>query len=152
MKTPGYEYRSEGQLLLYEFTSEGPRGKVKKIVEYAETSVKGVYNLAFGDYDESTGEINDSIITNNGDGQKVLATVASTVYAFTGEYPDAWIYAKGNSPGRTRLYRIGIATNLVAILVDFEVYGLRDEVWEEFVIGMHYRAFLVRRKNRNFGR
>ena len=48
-------------------------------------SVKGYYNLAFGDFNEETTEIDDNIITNNGDGIKVLATVVSTLYAFTGK-------------------------------------------------------------------
>lgn len=152
MKLARYEYKTEGELLLYEFVSEGPRGNIKKMVEYAATSVEGVYNLAFGDYDEATGEISDLTISNNGDGQKVLATVASTVYAFTGHYPDAWIYATGSSNARTRLYRIGITANLVEISFDFEVYGLVDDHWEKFVPGTNYKAFLVRRKFRNFER
>lgn len=86
-----YEYLTERLSLFYEFTSEGPKGQIKKIVESTPTTLPNVYNLAFGDYDETTGSINDKTITNNGDSQKVLATVASTVYAFTGKYPDAWI-------------------------------------------------------------
>ncbi len=110
-----------------------------------------MYNLAFGDYDESTGEINDSAITNNGDGQKVLFYRGLNGIRIHRRIPRCLDLCR-NSQGRTRLYRIGIATNLIAILVDFEVYGLQDEVWEEFVIGMPYGAFLVRRKIRNFGR
>lgn len=82
-----------------------------------------VYNLAFGDHDESTGETSDSIISGNGDGQKVLTTVASTAYAFTNQYPAARIYATGSSPARTRLYRIDISTSQIEIMADFEVYG-----------------------------
>lgn len=52
------------------------------MVEYTETATEGVFNLAFGDYDENTKSINDLSVTNNGDSLKVLATVASTVYAF----------------------------------------------------------------------
>lgn len=150
MKIPRYEYKTEDKLLLFEFTSEGPRGNVKKIVEYSRTSVKGVYNLAFGDYDESSGEINDTCISNNGDSQTILATVASTVYAFTGHYPGAWVYATGSSPARTRLYRMGISNNLREIKSDFEIYGLNEENWELFQKGIEYKAFMVRRKLRNF--
>lgn len=50
----------------YEFYSEGPKGKVKKIVRYQKISEKPiVYNLAFGDEDEVTGRINDTSGTNN---------------------------------------------------------------------------------------
>ena len=151
MKADRYEYKTEAELLLYEFVSEGRKGPIKKIVEYSRTNVPDVYNLAFGDHDESTRETGDSIISGNGDGQKVLTTVASTAYAFTNQYPDAWIYATGSSPARTRLYRIGISTNLIEIMADFEVYGLTEDHWEKFVPGTFYKAFLVRRKIRIFG-
>lgn len=45
-------------------------------------SVKGYFNLGFGDLDLQTREINDEITTNNGDGPKVLATVVSTMDSF----------------------------------------------------------------------
>jgi hypothetical protein len=97
MAHPKYKYRSEELMLLYEFTSEGPKGLIKKLVEYTQTSAENVYNLGFGDYDEITKEINDLSVTNNGDSLKVLSTVASTVYAFTEKYPKAWILATGRT-------------------------------------------------------
>ncbi|WP_353196679.1 hypothetical protein [Parapedobacter defluvii] len=150
MKYPKYDYVAESQLMHFEFTSIGPKGEIKKIIEYSETSLANVFNLAFGDYDENAGGINDKIVTNNGDSEKVLATVASTVYAFTGRYPDSWIYATGSTEVRTRLYRMGLTNNLTEIAEDFYVYGLTNEQWEEFVSGEDYEAFLVTRKNRNF--
>jgi hypothetical protein len=69
--------------------SEGPKGKIAKLVQFGETNFKGLYNLAFGDKDLITGEINDSVISNNNDSEKVLATVVATVYAFTDKYSDA---------------------------------------------------------------
>jgi len=149
MKYPKYEYSSEEFLMYYEFISEGPKGRIKKLVEYSVTSIENVYNLAFGDYDESTDRINDKSITNNGDSQKVLATVASTVYAFTGRYPKAWVHVTGSTNVRTRLYRMGITNNLTEISEDFFVFGLRDDKWEEFIAGEDYEAFLVTRKNKN---
>ncbi len=94
-----------------------------------------IYNLAFGDYHEATDSINDRAITNNNDSQKVLATVASTLYVFTDKHPNIWVYATGSNTVRTRLYRMGIAANLEEILVDFEVYGLNEEVWNKFEKG-----------------
>ena len=105
-----------------------------------------IYNLAFGDYDEETNSINDTVITNNNDSQKVLATVASTLYVFTDKHPNVWIYATGNNSALTRLYRMGITTNLEEVMEDFEVFGLSDEIWREFEKGKEYEAFLVKRK------
>jgi hypothetical protein len=146
MKYEKYQLESDRKLLLFEFVSVGAKGRIKKIVQYTETNLKDYYNLGFGDKDEKTGEINDLVITNNGDSQQVLATVASTVYAFTDKHPDAWIYARGSNSARTRLYRIGITNNLLEIKKDFEVFGLKDDQWHTFRKGVDYKAFLIKRK------
>jgi hypothetical protein len=148
MKYPRYEYSTEAELNIFEFESIGPKGKIIKLVQYTEMNIKGYYNLAFGDLDLKTREINDGIITNNGDATKVLATVVSTVYAFTGKYPEAYIFATGRSESRTRLYRMGITNNLEELKSDFYVYGLRnDETFEPFIVGEDYLGFLITRKN-----
>ena len=151
MKYSKYQYKSEDLMLFYEFVSEGPKGRIKKVVQYTETSTKNIYNLGFGDYDEKTKSINDISITNNGDSLRVLATVASTVYAFTEKYPKAWIFATGSNSIRTRLYRMGITNNLAEISEDFIVFGYNSEGnWVEFVIGEDYEAFLITKKNNKF--
>ena len=53
------------------------------MVQYTDTGTENIYNLGFGDYNDTSGKIDDFSVTNNGDSLKVLATVASTVYAFT---------------------------------------------------------------------
>jgi len=147
MNYPRYDYSEENELSIFEFDSIGKKGKITKLVQYTEMSVKGYYNLGFGDLDLETREINDEIITNNGDGQKVLATVVSTLYSFTGKYPEAYIYATGSSESRTRLYRMGITNNIEELKKDFLVYGLRnDNEFEPFIIGEDYLGFLVTRK------
>ena len=151
MNRPKYLYKSEDLLLYYEFVSLGPNGTIKKIVEYTETSTKNVYNLGFGDYDEYTKRINDLSVTNNGDSLKVLTTVASTVYAFTEKYPEAWILATGSTAIRTRLYRMGITNNLTEISEDFKVFGYTEKgIWEEFIVGEDYEAFLLTKKSNKF--
>ena len=61
MKYHRYEYSTEKDLYFFEFESIGIKGKIKKIVQYSEMSVKGFYNLGFGDYNEITKEIDDEI-------------------------------------------------------------------------------------------
>jgi hypothetical protein len=41
---------------------------------------------------------------------------------------------------------MGLTNNIVEISKDFHVYGLKDDNWEEFIIGEDYEAFLVKRK------
>ncbi len=120
---------------------------IKKVVEFQPTSEENVYNLAFDDYDEEAKGIDDKIVTNNGDSLKVLATVASTVYAFVEKHPNSWIVATGSTEARTRLYRMGITNNLAEISEDFHVFGYtKNEEWVQFEIGEDYEAFLVTKK------
>ena len=147
MKKPKYQYKAEDRFEFFEFYSEGPKGIIKKVVEYQKTSDENVYNLAFSDFDEDAKGIDDLSVTNNGDSIKVLATVASTVYAFIEKHPKVWIIATGSTSARTRLYRMGITNNLNEISEDFLIFGFtKDEHWEEFVVGKDYVAFLLTKK------
>jgi hypothetical protein len=138
---------TEESFLVYRFTSEGPRGLVKKSVTYSSTEIENVYNLGFGDYDSTTDQVNDLSVTNNGDSKKILATVASTLYAFTDKFPKAWVGATGSTPARTRLYRMGITNNLHEILKYFVIFGYSlDEEWQLFIVGKEYKAFLITKK------
>ena len=140
-----YRYHINESFLDYEFISEGPKGKIKKIVRF--TSISGnIYNLAFGDLNQTSGEISDTIVTNNSDSRKVLATVAATVHDFTTQYPKAIIFAQGSTHSRTRLYRIGITNHLPQIQLEFEIFGLQNEIWELFEVRKDYDAFLIHRK------
>lgn len=130
----------------FEFVSVGPKGAITKVVRFLEINVKDVYNLGFGDKETGTGFINDLVVTNNGDSQKVLTTVTQALYYFTNHYPNATIIATGSTAARTRLYRMGITTNLAAVEQDFTVLGLTASGWEPFRKGVTYHAFGVRRK------
>ena len=132
MKLPKYPLAASDKLLTFEFVSEGKNGLIHKLVRYQPTNLKDIYNLAFGDKDHSTGEIDDTVISNNGDSEKVLTTVVATLYAFTDKYPDIWIYATGSTKARTRLYRTGITKFLSEVTEDFEVLGERNDDWESF--------------------
>ena len=141
-----YDVDTSQDFLTFEFVSSGPKGNIIKVVHYTEINIKGFYNLGFGDKDPVTGYISDLSVTNNNDSQKVLATVASTLYVFTDSYPGAMIIVTGSTEVRTRLYRMGITKNLIAIERDFVILGLTANTWESFRPNITYGAFLVRRK------
>lgn len=146
MNLPKYALSSSEKMMTFEFASEGKKGIIHKLVQYQETNLKDLYNLAFGDKDAETGEIDDTVISNNGDSDKVLASVVATLYAFSDKYPNSWIYATGSSKARTRLYRMGISKFLNEIENDFEIYGELENDWNKFKIGIEYDGFLVKRK------
>lgn len=143
-----YEITPGDTAMVYEFVSQGPKGDVKKVVIYSPTSIPNFFNLGFGDRNELTGQPDDNVVTNNGDSTKVMATVASTLFSFTKEFPGAMIFAAGSTKSRTRLYRIGISNNLETIRLDFQVYGFTGDGWEEFLPNTDYKAFLVIKKKR----
>ena len=146
MKLPRYELIAEKSLMVFEFTSEGAKGQIPKLIKFSETALKGFYNLAFGDKDLKTGDIDDKAISNNGDSEKVLATVVSAVFAFTDLNKDVWVYATGSTKSRTRLYRMGITKYFDEVKQDFHVFGMLDGEWHEFEKGIDYTAFVVKRK------
>ncbi len=82
MKDQRYQLKFSVLYTLYEFTSEGPLGRIPKIVKYTKSNIEGIYNLGFGDKLGDTDDFDDEIITNNQDSKQVLATVAATVYIF----------------------------------------------------------------------
>ena len=122
---------TEGKAELFKFTSIGPNGEIKKLVVYSKMLENDIYNLAFGDYNEETDSIDDKIITNNNDSQKVLATVASTLYVFTSQHPYIWVYATGSNKAGTRFYRMGITTNLDTKL-SLQDSFLLESFWTNF--------------------
>jgi hypothetical protein len=149
MNLEKYKYRASDTYLDFEFESEGPRGKVTKIVRYSPQNAGGItyFNLGFGDLNPKTRKIDDLVITNNQDREKILATIAATVLEFTGRFPDVMVYAKGSTPARTRLYQIGISANWNEINPLLYVYGYeQDKSWQPFRKNVNYQAFLVKRK------
>jgi hypothetical protein len=145
MRLEQYQVKAYEDLLEFEFISEGPKGRITKLVQYSKID-ENAYNLAFGDKKEGENEIDDKIITDNKDSQKVLATVAATVLAFTEKYSQVWIIASGSSKSRTRLYQIGISTNYEELQQYFNVYGYYERRWVKFQKNVIYDAFAVKRK------
>jgi hypothetical protein len=148
MKLDHYELIARHDLFSFEFLSEGPKGKVPKMVKFQKMHLPNLYNLAFGDKDPETGQLDHMVVTNNGDTEKVLATVVAVVYAFTEKHPEAWIYATGSTKARTRLYRMGLNKYFDIAQEKFMMFGERQSGGMEFYEkGKDYFAFAVHRKN-----
>ena len=139
----------------YEFYSDGPKGKIRKAVNFKRKCVSNqkFFNLGFGDWDEKTNSIADKIITNNKDRDKVLATVAVAVLDFITNYPEEIIFATGSTDSRTRLYQMSLARILPEVKDFFTIKGFVDGKWEFFEKGRNYEAFILkaRKKLNKFG-
>lgn len=138
-----YSIVSDSDHVTYEFLSEGPKGTIKKVVFFQKFG-EGVFNLAFGDWDEEEQKINDKARSNNSDRDKVLATVASTVIDFMKYHPGATIFAQGSTAARTRLYQIGILANLEEISQLLDLKGFSHNAWEAFEDDKNYEAFTLK--------
>jgi hypothetical protein len=145
MKYPKYPIVTGDNPYIYMFYSEGPRGQIRKGVFYTQIG-RNLFNLGFGDLKENLRDLDDASRTNNGDRDKVLATVAASAIYFTEHFPNARIFIEGSTSARTRLYQMGISSNLLEINVNFEVMGFLNENWEPFQSGRNYEAFLIGRK------
>ena len=140
-----YDLISSENLTTFEFISDGTKGKIDKIIQFSSTNYHNVYNLGFGDKDVITGEIDDKVVSNNGDSEKVLGTVVESLYIFTDRNPEALIYATGSTKTRTRLYQIGITKFIEKVKADFVIYGQIEKEWHFFEKDINYDAFLVKR-------
>jgi hypothetical protein len=138
--------------LVYEFVSIGPKGAIPKIIQFT-TIGEEIFNLAFGNK-KADGDIDDLARDGNMDRDKILATVVAALNIFFDRYPDKWVFFKGSTPGRTRLYRMAITLNLEELSTDFEIIGALTEKSTfrdgDFQKGIDYYGFFVQSKRRSF--
>lgn len=143
---------SSSDKLEFQFKSKGPKGEIKKVVQFTKTQNGDIYNLAFGNLNEDN-SVDDETTNDNKDRNKILATIAAIVYEFTAYYPDKMIFFCGTTPERTRLYRMALTINLEELKKDFKIYGVLKGI-DSFVKvgfrkGIDYFGFIVKRKSLN---
>ncbi len=152
MNLDRYECTAGPQFKSFSFQSIGPNGTIKKLIDYIDIpdvylpDGRSVVNLRLGDWDESSQQVDDLVVSNNHDREKVLATVASTIISFTESHGRIPVFAEGSSPARTRLYQMGINAHREAIESLFWVYGRIRGEWRLFESGINFDAFLVIKK------
>jgi hypothetical protein len=114
---------------------------------FAKTDIRGFYNLAFGNI-KSDNSLDDRFINDNGDRNEILVTVAQAVDIYTQRYPRRWIYFRGNTPTKTRLYRMVIGIFWGELSQKFEIYAdvEGEEHFVPFQRNMLLDGFLVRRR------
>ena len=147
MKSEKYETLYDNSNNLYEFLSIGPKGIIKKVIQFEKINGinKNIYNLTLGDLNE-IGRINDLVVSNNNDTAKVLYTVAFTILEFANRFPNASVLIEGSTNSRTRLYQMAIGKNVEEINKFFDIKGLKNGYWENFKPGINFEAFLIKYK------
>jgi len=148
MELPKYQISTNEDQTIFRFVSDGPNGKITKIVIYQSMNEPDLYNLALGDLDPITGEIDFDITTNNGDRDMILATISETVYSFLFNKSHCSIHFKGSDPVRTRLYQMAISSYFEELSVDFEILGKLKYDLLRFRKGVNYEAFVIQLKNK----
>ena len=154
MQIEKYQTETTVNKLVFSFKSIGSKIIEKRVLftpisdseNYGLEPMINLYNLAFGDWDEVLEDIDDAVRSNNGDADKILATVANTVIEFWMEYPNVPLFMTGSTPSRTRLYQNGISKNYIEINQRADIYGLFNYEWEKYKLGKNYDAFLILRK------
>jgi hypothetical protein len=131
---------------VFNFISIGKNGTIPKRITFTITELANVYNLAFGDVDEN-GCLDDCRISDNGDRNKILATVFTVVDLYTKKFPERWILFSGSTKERTRLYRMAVGLNLEELSQIFEIYAFIEQELKLFAKNMEINSFVVKRKN-----
>lgn len=155
MNIPKYDFLTNTDLTLFRFESNGSSGEIVKGIAYTVTKDETLYNLGFGDliFDpiQNGYIIDDLAVSNNGDRNTVLATVAKSAYKFSEKYPERNIFIKGSTKARTRLYRRAITLNLEELSETFHIFGaMRDENGDVFDVPFDpngdFYGFIIKRK------
>ena len=103
-----------------------------------------VFNLAFGDTC-ANGHVDDSIVTDNGDRDKIFATVAAAVNIFTKRI----LIIGCSSPAAQILghaYRMAINKHLLELRQLYEIYTIINGKPVVFHRRFTVNSFLIRRK------
>ena len=148
MNLERYDYERKRTYKEYFFYSEGPKGRILKVVRFILVYgyPASYYNIIMGDWNKELNDIDDLSVSNNGDAEKVLATIAGIILDFTGIFNNAKVHVIGSTFSRTRRYQIGVNKFRHEIEKIFYVYGRIGEEWMPFQKNTNYDAFFIIRK------
>jgi len=178
MSKPSYEFtkdKSELQVR-FVFISKGIQDIIK-VIDYDYVGLyneRKTFNLGFGDYNPSTGEIDDHVNTDNGDVYGVLNTVLNTVPLFFEEFPNHSLMVRGSDNGeefltkcisnckktcgntfscknqnrRINLYMRYVNLNHNELIKEYEFIGAQEDTIEPFEKDKKYdTVFLLKKHN-----
>lgn len=128
----------------FSFISIGRRGLILKVVRFDEIEDE-IFNLGFGDFDFEKQALSDTIVSDNGDMENILATVLSILNNFLQNNPKSSVLVVGSTLSRTRLYQMVINRYYDDFSSFFEIFGRKHGQFEVFQKNENYESFLVRK-------
>ena len=144
MNKPVYQSIYSTKEERYIFESIGTKGKILKVVKFFEIQ-ENVYNLGFGDFDPITNQVDDKVVSDNGDLIKVMATIISLTIKFLDDNPLALVFFKGSTTHRTQFYQWIINRYYEEVTEIIEIYGVNDGELELFQKTKTYESFLIKK-------
>jgi hypothetical protein len=144
MEEPFYDFRILKEELTFIFESKGKRIITKRVI-FQKLDTENYFQMALVDVLQN-GIFDDVIVSDNGDRNKVLATVYQILSYFLNLYPCATVLFAGSTPSRTRLYQIVINTELEKATQLFNISGFYGDSFESFSKNKSYEAFAISKK------
>jgi hypothetical protein len=147
MSAVRYPISTDDNLTFY-FTSEGPKGKIEKVVKFEQFAPE-TFNLGFCDRKSVAEDFDDHTISNNGDIRKVLATVIQTIALFFEHYPDMRIYVEGADDRRRRLYERILKQYRIDFEEEYRFWGGNGFSIEPFQNENTYEFLLISKRKKS---
>ena len=132
-------------LSVFQFISEGPRGRITKQIRFSLLVNPRIYDLELGDVNEYGG-FDRTTVSNNGDRGRILATVIQAIEVYTESYPTRSIRIRSHSAERSRLFRIAIGANLRQLSASFTIRAANEGRFLPFKMDMDSTKFELKRK------
>lgn len=110
----------------YEFVSIGPKGQIKKRIEFTALRKKGYYNVAFGDIMKN-GHVSDTVYSNNNDIVKIMTTVVNAMKDFLRENETAKLLFTGSTDDRTIFYKRILSRHYKYLSEHYAITALKEE-------------------------
>ncbi|TLV00868.1 DUF6934 family protein [Dyadobacter luticola] len=145
MNEPFYEFTILDEAHRFDFVSVGKENIPKRIV-YFTTRDPFVVTLTLGNPLEN-GDLDVHSIDDNGDRNKILATVMQSIRIFLNFNPQTVVAFYGSSPSRTRLYKMVISRELNQLSDRYVIHGGNQDGVEIFSPKGEYDFFMISRKN-----
>ncbi|SHN17247.1 DUF6934 family protein [Mucilaginibacter sp. OK098] len=135
----------------FTFVSQGIHGRLIKVVTFTDfLRVENTFNLSLGTL-LPNGKIDYDTITNNGDRNKILTTVALIIGIFIQQHRGISVYVTGSDKRRTLLYQRAITYGYEELIELFNIYGdfsseSEESKFEPFDSSKNYSGFLIQEK------